>query len=262
MTIPIPIIIYVLRKKKINQLKLYLFLKYAASGHIKLTNETIEQITKELGWMSTKTFKANLNWLARKKWLTYNSKTKNCRIASYNKLQRKIPFFTSSAVDFILNDLNQFRPFIYATVITWCMKYKFSKEKQPGRIKGRSRKSCCQQMYELPNRYLAKVLELDHSTISKYKSAAIKAGYLTVHKQYLDMELPDTFIYALRYSFPDEAHLFVVHNGKSFRQKPDLITSTIILKRKRLRVQDKSPPKIRGSVRRMADEGVSSNPAN
>ncbi len=235
MNVPVPIIIYVLRKKKINQLKLYLFLKYVASGHIKLGDDTIEKICQELGWKSTKTFRANFNWLARKKWLAFNSKSQNCRVVSFDQLSKKIPFFTKSGVEFDPTDFHKFRPFIYATVITWCMKYKFWKEKQPGRKKGRPRKSCCQQLYQLPNRYLAKVLGLDCSTISKYKTAAVKAGYLSVNKQYEDMDAPDTFIHVLRYSIPDEAHLFVVHNGKSFRQLPDLISSTIHLKRKRLR---------------------------
>jgi len=234
MTIPIPIIIFALRKKKINQLKLYLYLKYSASGHLKLTHETIEQITKELNWKSIKTFHANFNWLARKKWISFNSISKNCRIAGYVQLKNRIDFFTSSGVEFNPEDFKQFRPYVYATAITWCMKYKNWKEKQPGRKKGRPGKSCCHQWYELPNRYLAKVLRLDHSTISRYKTAAVKAGYLTVHKQYDDLELPESLIYALRYSLPDEAHLFVVHNGKSFRQKSDLISSTIHLKRKRL----------------------------
>ena len=235
MTIPIPIIIFALRNKKINQVKLYLWLKHTASGHLKLDDTNIEKICQRLRWKSPKTFNKNLKWLLKKGWATYNSTSENCRVISYHQLSKKIPFFTSTGVEIEDNDFNHFRPFIYATAITWCMKYKNWKDRQPGRKKGRSRKSCCQQLYELPNRYLAKVLGLDHSTISRYKTAAVKAGYLTVHKQYDDLELPDDLIYALRYSLPDEAHLFVVHHGKSFRQKPDLITSSIHLKRKRIR---------------------------
>jgi DNA-binding MarR family transcriptional regulator len=86
----------------------------------------------------------------------------------------------------------------------------------------------------IPNRYLAKILQLDHSTISLYKKAASGAGYITTEHQYEDLQLQIKFLYPLQKSLLEEAHLLVTHDNSVQRQFPDEITSTIRLKRKRM----------------------------
>jgi len=60
MTVPVSILLYALEKKVVSQVKLYLFLKYATSGHFRITPENVKIITDSIGWKSTKTFGANL----------------------------------------------------------------------------------------------------------------------------------------------------------------------------------------------------------
>lgn len=131
-------------------------------------------------------------------------------------------------------DFTQFRSFIYATVITWSMKRKRRTEKKSERKEGRSRKSFHPpEPYTLPNRYLAKILKLDSSTISRYKTQAAGAGYLIIHKRYEDTGLPAIQKHQLHKIMGEEADNMVVIGERIYRQLPDRIDSFIHLRYKR-----------------------------
>ncbi|MFA9392099.1 MAG: hypothetical protein ACERKD_19975, partial [Prolixibacteraceae bacterium] len=106
--------------------------------------------------------------------------------------------------------------------------------------KGGSRKSmpdpnAKQSIQEMPNRYLAKILELDHSTISRYRAAAAEAGYITLFHQYEDTELPPNYLSALQASMPEESDKYIIRDDTIQRQLPDRIFSNIHLKYRRPR---------------------------
>ena len=166
-------------------------------------------------------------------WL--HSKTGSCRIKSFARLCHKLNINTKTGVVFSDSDFPTFRPFIYAAVIAWRIRRKNWLERQPVRKKGRASKSMPMPKFQLPNRYLAKILELDHSTISRYKSAATKAGYIIVKHNYEDTELPGKFKYTLMMGIPEDAHLFVIHNKTVQRQLCDTLKTNIHLKHCRLR---------------------------
>ena len=131
-------------------------------------------------------------------------------------------------------DFKYFRPFIYAAVITWSMKRKRRTDRKSERKEGRSSKSFHPPVPDmLPNRYLAKVLHLDHSTISRYKSQAAQAGYLIIQKRYQDTGLPAEHIKQLHKTMGEEADSMVVANGRIYRQLPDRIDTFIHLRYKR-----------------------------
>lgn len=241
LTIPITLTAYALTSKVVNQLKLYLYLKWVCSGHFKVEESTVEAACKYLDWKTPKTFHKNLLWLTQNKWVAYNSTSGSIRVKSFARLCNRLEIPTKTGVIFNESDFNTFRPFIYAAVITWSIRkrYWFNK-RQPELKKGGSRKSmpdpkAKQTMQELPNRHLAKILELDHSTISRYRAAAAEAGYITLLHQYEDTELPPAYLAAFRHSMPEESDHYVIHNGTIQRQLPDRIHSTLHLKHRRPR---------------------------
>ena len=235
LNIPITLIIYSLSHKVVNQLKLYLYLKSVCSGHFKIREGNIKASSAFLGLKTEKTIHKNLQWLIYYKWVAYNSNTSSIRVKSFARLCHLLDIETKSGVFFEKDDFQNFRPFLYASIYAWSIRHKNWLERQPVRKKGRARKSMSKPNQEMPNRYLAKLLELDHSTISRYKQAASTAGYLTTEHQYKNTQLSIKFLYPMQKYLPDEAHLFVVHDGTVQRQLPDRITSTIHLKHRRPR---------------------------
>ena len=240
MNIPITLITYSLTHKVVNQLRLYLYLKWVCSGHFKIEAKSVEAACSILGFKTEKTFHKNLQWLICYKWVACNSTTSSIRVISFARLCHKLDISTKSGVVFVKEDFQCFRPFLYAAVYAWSIRRKSWLERQPVRKKGRTRTGMsktnsgnCQG--KMPNRYLAEILQLDQSTISRYKKAASTAGYMLTEHQYEDTGLQLKFLYPMQKSFPEEAHLLVAHNNTVQRQLPDKITSTIHLKHRRSR---------------------------
>jgi hypothetical protein len=237
LNIPITLIAYALSHKVVNQLRLYLYMKCICSGHFKVDERSVHHACEFLDLKSHKSFYKNLQWLILQKWVTGNSISNNCRVISFARLCYKLNISTRSGVKFETKDFKHFRPFLYAAVIAWSIRSKEWRKRQPASKKGDTRKSMpmSKQKSQLPNRYLAKILQLDHSTISRYKLAASTAGYITTDHRYEDTQLSLKFLYPMKKYLPEEAHLFVAHNNTVQRQLPDVINHTIHLKHRRPR---------------------------
>jgi hypothetical protein len=231
MNIPITLMAYALSHKVVNQLRLYLYLKSVCSGHFKVDQQSVQHACKFLDYYSHKTFYKNLNWLLSQKWVTMNSISNSCRIISFSRLSHKLNITTRTGVLFETKDFKHFRPFLYAAVIVWTIRTKEWLQRQPAPVKGGASKSLpkTRQKHQLPNRYLAKFLNLDHSTTSRYKKAAATAGYITAVHQYDDTGLPSKLLYPMQKYLSEESHLFVAHHNTVQRQLPDVITHTIQL---------------------------------
>jgi hypothetical protein len=235
MNVPITLIAYTLTHKVVNQLRLYLYLKSVCSGHFKVDDRSVQHACEFLDLKSHKSFYKNLQWLILQKWVTGNSISNNCRVISFARLCYKLNSTTRTGVKFETKDFKHFRPFLYAAVIAWSIRNMEWRKRQPASKKGDTRKSMPKSKRQLPNRYLAKILQLDHSTISRYKLAASTAGYITTDHRYEDTQLSLKFLYPMQKYLPEEAHLFVAYNNTVQRQLPDTITHTIHLKHRRPR---------------------------
>ncbi|MFA9392414.1 MAG: hypothetical protein ACERKD_21565 [Prolixibacteraceae bacterium] len=77
---------------------------------------------------------------------------------------------------------------------------------------------------------MAKILEINHSTISRYRAAAAAAGYIILLHQYEDTELSPEFLPGLQASMPEESDKYIIRYGTIQRQLPDRIFSSIKLK--------------------------------
>ena len=198
MNVPISILIYALRHKQVSKVRLFLYLKSICSGHFLLSEEMIDEVCLALKWKSVKTFKANLSWLVRHKWITVNSKLNAYRIVSYKQLGRMIKSKINTSALMFEDDFNCFRAFMYAAVITWSMKAKTRIDRKSGRKKGGPKKSFRYRDYfQLPVRYLAKILKVDLSSASRYKTQAKNAGFLDVKKQFENLFRTGKYLFTM-----------------------------------------------------------------
>lgn len=237
MNVPIAILVDSLKYKRVNQIKLLLYLKCTTSGHFKLNPKNIDEVTRALNWKTTKTFHKHLQWLLENHWITFNSKTQSYRLRSYNQLYKKLDSKSRSGVFMDISHFQDYRAFIYAAVITWGMTAKRRTDKKSERKQGRSRKSLPKyQYYTFPLRYAAKMLDLHYSTISRYKTLAEQQGYLKIIKQFERVEIAVCHLDNMRKYLEEEAYRFTVKGNRLYLQKADIIQSVIHLKyKKRIR---------------------------
>lgn len=242
MTVPVAILLYALQNKVVSQVKLYLFLKYATSGHFHFSKENVKIITDSIGWKSSKTFGANLAWLIQRKWVTVNNPRRSLRIVGYDQILRMIRKNQRSAAEMQPEDFSYFRPFIYAAVITWAMGYKWGIERKSALTKGSARKSFRPPVaYSMPLRYLAAILRVDYTTISKYKTRAKEAGYLYVNKQYSVIDMSPADAAHLNAVVKEPPRHLLSCRGIVYEQLADLIESTVRIRRFRHRPRNRPP---------------------
>ena len=87
-TIPIGVIERAIVGRKLNHLKIYIYLKCISSGHLHINLESKKVWAKEIG-ITTKTLENCLQWLLKNRWLSLNSKRSSLRVVSYKQLKRK-----------------------------------------------------------------------------------------------------------------------------------------------------------------------------
>ena len=225
MTVPISILIHALRCKEIPQLRLYLYLKSMASGHLKITENVPRQVCEAMKWKDLRTYKTNLEWLLKHHWASFNNKSQSLRIVSFKQLHRRFHGSVRTGVRMNIEDFKNFRAFIYAAVISWGMS---AKRKSDGKSKckrGSFGKGLPYSHFkDLPETYLAEILHLDHSTISRYKQDARKAGYIKIHHQFLYLHHSSSQISLMRkYMDEDEAKKLVTHNNRAYLQQCDIM---------------------------------------
>ena len=231
MSLPISIILYSLRAKKVNQLKLFLYLKHISSGQVILSLELQGEVCKALKWRDRRTFSTNLQWLLQHHWVTINTKRQLLRLVSFQQLHKIVRgrIFTGSKMG--AEDFNTFRPFLYASVICWAVFAKRKHKTMLERKEGHSAKSiACSLQSDMPNRYLAKIIGNDQSTVSRYKQAAQKARYIFITEQSQNLHLSIKHIPMIqKYAPEDVRHSIFLKNNNIYIRKSDLISSRIQL---------------------------------
>lgn len=234
--IPVELLTFALRNKKVNQVRLFVCLKSLyPSGRFKFDEENIKAICKLLH-CHTKSFNANFQWLAspNRKWVTFNKDY--CQIKGFKKILIKINYSSRKCAIYYPNsNFINFRAFAYGSVITYYMKLKRKMERRPGMYKERAvkRRHPFSVSYTLPNLYLAKCLGISKSCAINYKKIAEDSGYINVRKRFHDFNgLPDHFKLLKKYTDESIAKKLRNLNGIIAIQLPDEITSAIIIKKK------------------------------
>ncbi|TKG91450.1 hypothetical protein EYV94_20690 [Puteibacter caeruleilacunae] len=232
--VPVSILIYSLRNRKVNQVKLYLVMKYWASGNIRLTDEVVDDICSTLDWC-TKTFKTHLKWLLHKKWVSYNNKTKSLHIKGYKRIAKKWHCEENKGIICSDNDLINFRPFAYAGVISWVRLRKYYKDRGSKRLNGGfNLNSHLENLYDVPNRYLAKILKLHYSTISKYRTEADDTGYIEVKHNFRKRRFTSDHLPMMKKILSEIEDRLFSYKGFVYEQLPSTIDSHMCVTRKRL----------------------------
>ncbi|TKG95398.1 hypothetical protein EYV94_08110 [Puteibacter caeruleilacunae] len=236
MTIPISMIAYCLSKKMMSPLKLYVLLKYTTSGHFKINRYTVNEVCRKLKWKDKSTFNNNLKALLDAGFVCINRKRNSVRIKSYAKVAAKLKMQGRTGVVFTMKDFSSFRPFCYAAIVHFYMRYKYHREKSSARKTGGARLDRHTGEKTMPVRYLSRVLKLDHSTISKYRKAAHNEGYIRLVPRYRNLHEPAERIDEFKMIVPiNIAPKYIVVNHDICIQKASVIYSSMELRRKRVR---------------------------
>ncbi|MDE5423668.1 hypothetical protein L3073_15725 [Ancylomarina sp. DW003] len=205
-------------------------MKSQGSGYVSWDTEQKEKILSGLNLKSSKTIEANLTWLLRNGWVSMNSKRECLRVVSYLVLAKKLNFQSATGAVCELQNLKNFRPFIYAAVVTYYLHYKDRIARQSARKKGRTTTNC--RYRDLPADYLAKVLKLGKSTIVRYRQKAWDAGFIKMKHRYKPLFLPIEELEFCRIYGDEDAWQLVIHNNQVKIQLSNAISSYICLRTK------------------------------
>lgn len=192
-SLPISLCKYSLKNRKINQTKLYLYLKLTSGGHIKYEQDLFEHI-KEWGNeldLNYKTIKYSLEWLIKNKWITVNSKRKSLRVISYKQLKNKLNLDFKSAIIYEPENFKDFKSFCCSAVIFHYRNKKRWYDRRSATNKERvrkSRKAYRNGFYPIPSNYLAKALSVSITTAYNYKKEALKFHFIEIKKDLSYME--------------------------------------------------------------------------
>jgi len=230
--IPIELCSYALKERKINMVKVYLYLKYSSDGYLTMKKGFLKRHSEELG-LSIPTFRKQIQALVKSGWITVNGKRKAYRVIGYKPLATKLGFTSYQAVHVEKMEFGSFKAFIIGAVVTYWMKYL-------RKNKGRSvyKKGCTKtnlpslSPFILPNNYLAKVLGVSLSTACEYKRIAEQQGYLKTTAQLEPLNIPNPSLWAYLEMTQVLPRTIRRKRGHLFVQKPDRIESNLELGRK------------------------------
>ncbi len=184
-TIPIALCEYAIKNRKVNHLKLFIYLKLISSGHLRYSKHIISAWATDID-MSERWTKDAIGWLISKGWITVNTKRKSYRIISYIQLCRKLQLNPRACVLFENDDMSNFRQFLSAAIITDCVKRKrFYHRVSPSGSKltdsSKNGFPYSKAYHPLPISYIAKSLGVTFSTANNIKKHALESG--TVFKK-------------------------------------------------------------------------------
>jgi len=230
MNIPIELLVYALSKRKVSQVRLFLYLKSQSTGYLPWTKQVKERVQKDLDIKDVRTIDRNLQWLLKNKWITSNTKRKSIRVVSYLVLAKKLQFRSATGAIFSTIYFINFRPFIYAAVVTYYLQYKHRLAKQSERKKGRSTTNCSYR--DMPAEYLAAVLHLGKSTIVRYRQKAWDAGFIKMKHRHKPLFMPIEELGFCRIYGDEDAWQLVIHNNQVKVQLSNAISTYVVLRTK------------------------------
>ena len=230
MNIPIELLVFALSNGKVNALRLFINLKSQGSGYVDWTPEQKERILLDLNIKSPKTINTNLKWLLKKGWVTMNNKRVSIRVVGYLVLAKKLNFQCATGVICENQNFNNFRPFIYAAVITYYLNSKYCIARQSARKKGSVMMNWSYR--NLPAKYLAEVMCLGKSTIIRYRQEAWDAGYIKMKYMFKPVHISIQELKFYRAMGDPDSCRLVIHENQTKFQLPNEIISNLKLRTK------------------------------
>lgn len=242
--IPVSLCEYALINRKVNQLKLYIYLKLSCKGYIEYNQTSIHKWSKEIG-VHAKTVKSSFEWLVKNRWITVNSKRQALNIISYNRLKSRLQMKGITGVLIELStckDYEYFRALCCAIVVTYYLRRKRYFDRRSERIFGGSitNRNKINSFYPMPNIYLAKCIKISISTACRIKQEAESAGYIETKGDYCYLvmsngnKISSNHFDIMRSESLKEGNPDFLRRGRKYIKKvcSDLIKSHITCKRK------------------------------
>lgn len=186
-SIPVELCIYGLINSKVNHIKLLVYLKHIASGHVKQDTSLYKFWASDLG-VSERWIREAISWMIKEKWITVNGKMKSLRVVSYYQICRQLKFTCNLSAKFDGSDFEEFKNFCCAVALTFFLRRKnyIDKNRRPVSKMADTRKSRNRNLkgyIELPIRYFATCLGVSVSTANNFKISARNSGMVSVKRQ-------------------------------------------------------------------------------
>lgn len=190
-TIPVGLCEYALLNKKVNHLKLYIYLKHTSEGYIPHDPQLYKYWATDIE-CSKRWVYQGLQWLIKNKWITVNSKRNVLHIIGYKQLCKKLGIHESVAVVYEPEDFSRLKEFCAGALTTYYLRKKawMDKKRRPVSLMDdttMSRNFYPKGFYSLPVRYLSKCIDISPSTANNYKQQALKGGFIEVKKQLITL---------------------------------------------------------------------------
>lgn len=244
--IPVLLCQYALVNRKVNSLKLYIYLKLSSDGYV-INDKKKYGIWAETIGVTKKTVKSSLKWLIANKWITVNGKRNALKIIGYNSLMKKMSISTQAGYLLDFNNKREFQQFgslCCGVVLIYYLKKKAYNLKRSERMKECSNMNRKQKgFYPMAISYLARCLTVSDSTAYRYMRKAHEGGYIDIKSnlQFLETKAREYIKnenYALLVSECGKENLpNKYRKGKSYIKQIEatLIRSNLSLKRKKLK---------------------------
>lgn len=232
--IPIDLCQWVVQNKFSSPFGVYLALKSRCSGKLYLTHEVVCSIALELG-VTNNTVNNNIKLLKGENWIGINKKQNLIYIRGFNNIKKQLGLKRKVGAILYKDEINQIKAFSIASVISnmitqgirkkWC-------EKVLKKGRAVQFKHHFSKFHEISNQSISQVFNVGMGTASRYKSLACNTGYLN-RKRNLEEVNIDSKSILLHNKYSNSQRAYINWNGKYYTQKPDLLSSNILLRKRR-----------------------------
>ncbi len=231
--VPVELCIYSIKNRKVNQVRLYLYLKSSSNGFITINPDQIISIANKLGNCS-KTVRNHLRWLQQNKWLILDQEVGSTKIIGFESLARKLNFTIATGAIFYKDEIEYYSGFACAAIIEYLITKKKRRWILAGCKKGRPSLQNHLRYPSLPHEYFAKVISKSKRTAANYRQLSKKNKYITTKEKLEDLRITipmaENDIFKKYYS--EKPHLLRRKNNRIYKQLPDHIETTIFLRTK------------------------------
>ena len=237
--LPVDMCAWAISNKFISPFQLYVYLKGACSGKMKINNrDELESIAEDLGYKSYKSINNNLTKLKQNNWIGYSKKSGYYFIRGLDEIRKTLNLKYRSAARFNMKDILKFKAFIAAVVIGKLANQQ-KKKKREKRVTERNMRRSNQitrrssQYFPVSNIALAKVLNISVSTAFLLKKSAFRADFIDLRKNLTPIAIQLNCLKHYKKVHEDIAHKIIVWKGKAYIQESDTVIPKIYFKRRK-----------------------------
>lgn len=235
--VPVHLFIDAQQKGYNNQLKFFIALKiFFRNGKSKLNKQELKLIEDAINVKSAKTTKASLNYLIKKGWINYNTKTKYYLIKSFNKIEIINEFKSRLCFPVKLNYINNFKAITGAVIYGYLYVDFKRKLKKKGSVSINgdtyNSKSFKHIVYAPVSVFsIKKIFNISIATASRLKNAAFEQKFIKVKKDFRSTTIDHVIFKVLKYN--NKSNRVFYKDGKFQYQEIDKIKIDFFFKKRK-----------------------------